>query len=57
MNSTCGNYRLHINQLDNGYTVKTDNDNAPSIVFEELEDLLEYVKTFFEVGEETRKNI
>ncbi len=55
MNSPINNYRLCINQLDNGYTVCTDNDNASSKVFEKLEDLLEYVKKFFAIGEGVQK--
>jgi len=55
MNSMLNNYRLRINQLNNGYTVTKDSDNAETLVFEKLEDLLEYVKDFFSIGERTRK--
>ena len=55
MNSTVSDYRLRIDQLDNGYTITIDNNNGASRVFEKLEDVLEYVKQFFDRGEKTRQ--
>jgi len=54
MNSTLSGYRVDIRQRDNGYTIEVDG-SAVSKVFEKLEDVLEYVKNFFNVGEKTRK--
>ena len=42
------NYRLEINKLKNGFITRRNNDNPPSMVFMVLEDLIEYIKEFFE---------
>jgi len=54
MRGTINNYRLRIDQLDNGYTVTIDNNNVASKIFENLNELLTYVENFFKVGERTR---
>ncbi len=41
-------YRLEINKLENGYTTRRNNENPSTRVFTSLEDLLDYVKKYFE---------
>jgi len=42
-----GDYRFEILEVENGYIVRETNNNYYSKVFQYLEDLLKFVKNYF----------
>ncbi|MCK5608842.1 hypothetical protein KAR91_43620 [Candidatus Pacearchaeota archaeon] len=41
------NYRAEITKVDNGFTVRIDNDNHISKVFSTIEEVFNYLRQFF----------
>lgn len=48
-------YRVEINKVENGYTVRIDNDNAASRVFTSFEALVHYITEFFGEAQEIKQ--